>query len=133
MKRTISQNNEFYALLAHLKLDDETKMSMVHNYSGGKTYKSSEMDRSEFQLMLNDLRYRSTFCEKSDKMRKKIISLFIKQGYTLLNNKCDMLALESWCEKYGYLHKPFNAYKKDELPRLVTQAENMYQSFLKTV
>tara|TARA_R110002111_G_scaffold206272_1_gene270645 strand:- start:403 stop:669 length:267 start_codon:yes stop_codon:yes gene_type:complete len=87
----------------------------------------------ECQSLINHLRNSTPEEIRSDKMRKKVISLFIKQGYTLPNGKADMLAVEAWCEKYGYLKKPFNSYKYEELPKLVTQAENMYYSFLKTV
>jgi len=133
MKRTLGQNRELHVLLAKNGIDADTKKEMVHNHTDGRTIKSSEMMYNECQNLIHHLKHNSPEETRSDKMRKKIISLFRKQGYTLHNGKADMLAIESWTEKYGYLKKPLNSYKYNELPKLVTQAENMYHSFLKTI
>jgi len=83
--------------------------------------------------LINDLRQKTSYNQESDTMRKKIISLFRKMSYTLPDGKVDMCAVEVWTEKYGYLHKPLNNYTYAELPKLVTQAQAVYQSFLKSV
>jgi hypothetical protein len=44
-----------------------------------------------------------------------------------------MQRIYAWVEKYGYLHKHLNKYTYEELPKLVSQAEQCYYSFLKTV
>ena len=130
MKRNKKQNNELHALLSKAKIDNETKMNMVLTYTNNRTMKSSGMTMEECQTMINHLSQMLKYNERCDKMRKKIISLFRRQGYVLENGKADMKAIEGWCEKYGYLHKRLNAYTEDELPQLVTQANKAYLSYV---
>src|SRR5690606_6366891 len=132
MLRTVQQNNKLYFLLQKLGIDAELKQEMVYRFTNGRTSKSSEMNRNECQAMLNELSNSPTI-GKEDKMRKKIISLFRKMGYTTNDNKVNMSAVESWVLKYGYLKKPLNTYRYNELPKLVSQAETVYQSFIKSL
>lgn len=64
-----------------------------------------------------------------DAMRKKIISCCREMGWHK-SGKADMLRIEAWVMKFGYLHKKMNDYTAKELPLLVTQAENMKLSYL---
>lgn len=132
MLRTVQQNNKLYFLLQKLGIDSELKQEMVYRFTNGRTSKSSEMNRNECQAMINELSNSPTI-GKEDKMRKKIISLFRKMGYTTNDNKINMSAVESWVLKYGYLKKPLNKYRYNELPKLVSQAETVYQSFIKSL
>jgi len=132
MLRTVQQNNKLYFLLQKLGIDAELKQEMVYRFTNGRTSKSSEMNRNECQAMINELSNSPTI-GKEDKMRKKIISLFRKMGYTTNDNKVNMSAVESWVLKYGYLKKPLNTYRYNELPKLVSQAETVYQSFIKSL
>jgi len=132
MLRTVQQNNKLYFLLQKLGIDTELKQEMVYRFTNGRTGKSSEMNRNECQAMINELSNSPTI-GKEDKMRKKIISLFRKMGYTTNDNKINMSAVESWVLKYGYLKKPLNKYRYNELPKLVSQAETVYQSFINSL
>lgn len=132
MLRTVQQNNKLYFLLQKLGIDTELKQEMVYRFTKGRTSKSSEMNRNECQAMINELSNSPTI-GKEDKMRKKIISLFRKMGYTTNDNKVNMSAVESWVLKYGYLKKPLNTYCYNELPKLVSQAEVVYRSFIKSL
>ena len=131
MLRNSTQNKQLYLLLNKLGIDNELKQEIVYRLTNGRTIKSSEMNVQECQAMINELNAEPTM-GKADKMRKKIISLFRKMGY-LVNGKVDMVAVEAWVEKYGYLHKSLNNYKYVELPKLVSQAEAVYQSFIKSL
>lgn len=133
MLRNSTQNKQLYALLNLAGIDTETKEQMVYTYTRGRTNRSSKMSVEECQNLINDLRQKTSYNQESDTMRKKIISLFRKMSYTLPDGKVDMCAVEVWTEKYGYLHKPLNNYTYAELPKLVTQAQAVYQSFLKSV
>ena len=133
MIRTPAQNRHLHLLLGKHGIDSEAKKDMVYSYTEGRTTKSSEMTRVECKSLINNLEYSTPEEIASNQMRRKIIALFRKQGYKLENGKADMLAIGSWCEKYGYKKKPLNSYKYNELPKLVTQAENMYSSFIKTI
>lgn len=133
MLRNKNQNSQLYALLNKLGIDTETRQEIVSTYTQGRTSSSSKMSVTECQAMINDLRQRSPNDTAADQMRKKIISLFIKQGYTLPNGKADMDAINIWTNKYGHQHKNLNNYQYNELPKLVSQAEQMYFTFLKTM
>lgn len=133
MLRNSNQNKQLYALLNLAGIDSETKEQMVYTYTRGRTTSSSKMSVTECQNMINDLKHKTSYSERADRMRKKIISLFRKMGYTMPDGKVDMIAVETWTNKYGYLHKPLNNYTYAELPKLVSQAEAVYQSFIKSV
>jgi hypothetical protein len=64
-----------------------------------------------------------------DKMRKKIISCCMECGWQK-NGKADMPKIYTWVKKYGYMHKALNDYTLEELPLLVTQAEEMKRTFI---
>lgn len=65
-----------------------------------------------------------------DRQRKKIISSCREMGWNK-GGYADMRRIYDWVEKYGYLNKPLNEYTLQEIPRLVTQASNMKDSYLK--
>jgi hypothetical protein len=74
--------------------------------------------------------------ERANPMRKKIIALAHQMGWSTYHPDsgkkiADMPRINAWCSKYGYLHKALNAYTIEELPKLVTQFDNLYKSFLK--
>jgi hypothetical protein len=68
----------------------------------------------------------------ANQMRRKIISCCRECGWTA-NGKADMARINAWVLKYGYLGKPLMEYNSNELPKLVTQAENMKDSFIKSL
>jgi len=47
--------------------------------------------------------------------------------------KLDMRRVNNWCLKYGYLHKLLDEYTYEELPKLVTQFEEVYKDMLRKV
>jgi hypothetical protein len=78
----------------------------------------------------------NTPAQQANTMRKKIIALAHQMGWSKIhpgsgNKIADMQRIDEWCNKYGYLHKRLNQYTIEELPKLVTQYQNLYNSFLK--
>lgn len=69
----------------------------------------------------------------AQRMRRKIIAILAGRGVVNASGKPDMPRIYGWAAKYGYLHKHLNAYRYDELPRLVTQAEAIVASDLKAI
>lgn len=67
-----------------------------------------------------------------DVQRKKIISCCREMGW-VKSGKADMARIYSWVLKFGYLHKKLNDYTAAELPKLVTQAENMKKDHLNRI
>jgi len=63
------------------------------------------------------------------KQRRKVIALLCKVGM-LKNDTADMPRIYAWVRQYGYLHKNFNDYTYEEIPKLVTQAEKFYKSHI---
>jgi hypothetical protein len=62
-------------------------------------------------------------------MRRKLLALFFKMGYQN-ESKTDVKAVNAWCRKYGKFHKGLNEMDGVELPAVITQAEEMYRTFL---
>ncbi len=136
--RTPQQNKLLHSLLKELGIDKDIKEDLVLQFSNGKTDRSSHMTKEECQALIDHLQYRintkrAIKHERKDKMRKKIIALFVKMGYTTPDGKIDMKRIYDWVNKYGYLKKPLNHYSEKELPHLVTQAEKVYHSFIQKV
>jgi len=64
---------------------------------------------------------------------KYILSMCYSLGWVKYHplkkrNVADLQALGTWIEKYGYLKKPLMSYTAKELPKLVTQLENVLRS-----
>lgn len=70
--------------------------------------------------------------EALNKMRRKLLALFFKMGYHY-DGKTDVKAVDSWCRKYGKFHKGLNEMDGVELPAVITQAENMYKTFIEGI
>jgi hypothetical protein len=64
-----------------------------------------------------------------NRMRRKLLALFFKMGYQN-ESKTDVKAVDAWCRKYGKFHKGLNEMDGSELPAVITQAEEMYRTFL---
>lgn len=136
IRRTPKQNAILYSLMNKLGITADIKDDMVYHATGGRTTHTSEMTREEADNLIQSLKkevLKSIKHNQSDLMRKKIIALFVKMGYTTKQGKADMKRIYAWVEKYGYLHKPLNKYTYNELPTLVSQAERVYNSFIETV
>jgi hypothetical protein len=113
------------------------KADMVIEVTNGREHSTKQLTFDEANLMI--ARLEATIKERAKKaqepaqvMRRKIISCCREMGW-VKGGKADMPRIYTWVLKYGYLHKPLNAYTAMELPKLVTQAENMKNDFLKSV
>ncbi len=130
---------QYFAIEKQLKKQGNhlTRAEMIEDFTKGK--KSSLKDLSpweykELLIQLNRTLGMTKANPKTDwmntpenKMRRKVWGLFInKMHYT-------EEGLSLWLLKYGKFHKALNEHSKDELTQLVTQAENVYASFLKEV
>jgi len=139
---TSTQNKLLHALLAQANLTAQ-KANLIHGTTNGRTEKSSELSNFEANELIRYLRTKlpqlstNGLDAKADKMRKKILSLAWQMNWTYTNTKraivCDIKRVDTWCEKYGYLHKPLNEYTYQELPRLLTQFEAVYNSYINAI
>ncbi len=107
--------------------------AIVWDYSNGRTESSKELTSPEIARIIRDLENGFKELDRSDIMRKKIISQAHEMGWELSGHKADMARINDWCQKFGFLHKPLNQYSYTELPALVSQFDSVYRSFLKAI
>jgi len=136
--RTKSQNTKLYGLLMRTELWKQ-KSNLVLSFTKGRTEHSSEMTEGEAGELIKYLQgierqAKASHAQRADDMRKKIISMAHEIGWEIPGtNKIDIQRIDRWAQKYGYLHKSFNSYTYQELPKLVSQFEQLYYSNLKTI
>lgn len=68
-----------------------------------------------------------------NKMRRKIIAIFKEMHYTKADGTADMQKINMWCIKFSITHKPLNDNTKAQLIQIVSQAENVKKSFIKSL
>ncbi len=117
-----------------------TRAEYIESFTEGKKNSLKNLTPREYNEFIQHLNRLINNQPKSDwknspsnKMRRKIISLFKKMNYTKPDDKADMEAIENWCIKYGYLHKNLNKYDSQELPKLITQVEQVYKTFIEAL
>ena len=146
MKHTKEKHSRLYGLL-NKKQMMEQRHQLFQSYSKKGSDDSRELSEDEIDELIRMLEfytvggrqvgYKNDF-EKGDKMRKRVLSLCYEYGWTrhdVVKNRqaVDYPKLNAWMLKSSYLHKSLNKYKYDELPKLVTQFENVVKSFLKAI
>lgn len=117
---------------------DFERSELVSQFTDGKKSGLKELTAFEYSEFLKMLNSRFVKVEPSrppvnevlQNQRRKIISLFRKMGYEK-DHKADMQRIYGWVLEYGYLHKSLNQYNEKELPKLVTQAEKVYTTYLR--
>ena len=109
------------------------RKDFILSFTGGRTDSLKELSNEEYGRFIHWISERFDFSSKDwqqtpeNRMRRKIYALFVYQmGYSKER-------LEQWCVKYGKYNKPLNLHSYQELVVLVTQAENVYQSFIKSI
>lgn len=147
MLRTNDQNKRLHTLLAKLGIDRSTDdgrenfEDMVYKATNGRTTHSSKMLITECQAVINNLKVMqgqrvqevktpAPEFENSaeNKMRRKILSICREMGPQWYRSGYNWEHINKWLFKYGYLHKGLNEYTKEELPKLITQFENLLKS-----
>jgi len=113
----------------HLAADKE---AIIAGASQQRTTSTRELSTTEATLLIRWLKSQDPEEVSAEKMRKKIISQARGMGW-VANGKADMQRLDAWMMKSSYLHKKINQYRYPELPKLVTQFERVYLSFLKGI
>ena len=119
----------------HIKGED--KETMVNGFSAGRCTSSKGLYFDEAKALIHHLQQlqgQQTIKPGTKAMLGKMLSYAREMGWTVINPNgktvADFRRLEEWALKFGYQHKKINAYEYDELPKLVTQFELVYKSFL---
>jgi len=121
----------------------EGKQEMVHQFTTGRTERSSELYFNEAHELLQALNKGiapSLEQLQKDRMCRKILAIANKIGMVTktadvdsrgrLFQKRDYARLEAWLIKFSYLHKPLKQYSYDELPALITQMEKVEKQYI---
>lgn len=124
-----NQLRAIHALLGEQGLRDE-KANIVQAFTGGRTTHSSEMSSSEAAALIGHLKSLNPVNNRADKMRNKILSMAHEMQWEK-DGRIDMDHLNNWCLAKSYLKKKLDEYEYAELPKLVTQFEQVYKSHLK--
>lgn len=127
---TTQQNKMLHGLLNKTGLMAD-KANIINGITKGRTESSKDLSFDEARLMINWLQSQDNTIDGAVKMRRKIISMAHEMHWHLpYTQRVDMLRLNGWCEKFGYLHKKLNDYTYKELPTLVTQFTAVYKDYL---
>lgn len=141
MKANYEQIKAISTLLGKHNLVDQ-KDSIIGSFTNGRSTSRKDMTKAEAAALIGHLKSLDPTDRRSDKMRNKILSMAHEMGWNLSagfsmhekglpKSKIDMEHLNNWCVKSGYLHKKLDDYTYKELPRLVSQFEEVYKSYLR--
>lgn len=129
----------FFAIAKALGLNAENRKDIAYDFSEGRTTSLKELTDKEYSAVLKSLKKRQSALPsttKGDKQRKKIIALCRDMGmekYDTVKQKmvADMPKIYKLIVDKGYLKpKKLNDYTANELPKLVTQVQNIQLSYL---
>lgn len=159
---TTELNKQLHALLSQTNMI-KAKPYLIESFTNGRETSSTglqsheaielikhlkcELQKQKNKAMANEPKHignamptfkANTPAQQANTMRKKIIALAHQMGWSAIhpvskNKIADIPRIDAWAIKYGYLHKSLNNYTIQELPKLVTQFDNLYKSFLKAI
>ena len=133
---SLAHTKKIYTLLGIQNLRDE-KESIVSTFTGGRTTSVSSMNYNEARALIGHLVSLDPVENSTTKMRNKIISMGYEMRWTKATGSgihaIDMDHVNNWCISKGYMHKKLDDYTYSELPKLVSQFEEVYKSYLKAL
>ncbi|MEO9257390.1 MAG: hypothetical protein ABI207_03350 [Crocinitomicaceae bacterium] len=113
------------------------RKEIIEMATGGRKHSLktlSPFEYNEVLISINNIITRHPIeSEEANKMRRKVIALFAKQGWKTPEGKSDMNRINNWCINYGKFKKSLNQHTTSELPQLISQVEKVYQSFIETL
>ena len=143
--RTPEQSRNLHRLIRKLNIDKEVKEELVYEYSEGRTSSSTGLKIYEADKLIEhlkklerelDLKTQAnkvsglpSYDTPENKQRRKIFAICHEMRWTYTEGKVDKKRLNEWMLKYSYLHKPLNKYELLELPKLITQFEELLKHF----
>lgn len=119
-------------LCSDLRISKENRAVIVDSITKGR---SSSAGNLTFQEAIDVIKYLENMQKEKkvdnspeNKMRRKILSICYEMQWSE-NGKIDWKRLNGWLLKYGYLKKPLNDYTYQELPKLITQFEQLLKDY----
>ena len=128
-----------YALLNKTGLLPQ-KENIVFGISGGRTGSTRELSHEESLALITYLKEQDTETEdpRVTKMRNKIYYYAHEMKWQQPHSRdkflvADYKRIDDWCLQFSYLKKKLNQYTYAELPKLLSQFEMVYKSFLNII
>lgn len=127
--RTTAQSNRLHGLIGLLGIDSEQKQYLVEQYTEGRATSTKDMSTTECQALIDHLAKVAidTNADRANVMRRKAFAIAHELGWEDDQGEVDREHFDAWLLKYGYLHKGINEYSHNELPKLLTQMEQLLQ------
>jgi len=130
------QVKAIYALLGDHGLRDE-KESIVSAFTAGRTKSVRAMTFHEAKALISHLKSMDEKENSSTKMRNKILTLAHEMGWQKRTpsgvTMIDMNHVNNWMRSKSYLKKELDEYTYNELPKLVSQFEEVYRTYIKSL
>jgi len=128
IKITPAQNRRLHQLLNQTEMMDE-KRSILDHFTHGQTESAKELSFAEAHAIIQYLEGFTRKEDGADKMRKKIFAICYTIGWIYGNSpedrKINQAAIDRIIQKIGYLKKPLNEFTPAQLPKLVSQFEQI--------
>lgn len=128
MIRTSTQNRQLHSLLTKAGLDLEDKETLVHQFTGKRTTRSSEMTRNECQALINELKV-LTNQDLLDRKRKRVIAHLAEAGFITEDGRPDMVIIHAWVKRQKH-KKELNSLNSYQLSELIHAAEKVKDHFI---
>ena len=126
-------NRQLYGLLNSTGAATQ-KANLVLGFTKGRSESTADLTDAEAKEMIAYLQRQQTPDDPANKMRRKFLAFAHEMRWHNPGTKnLNMQHVNDWCIKYSYLHKPLNDYTIKELPALISQMEQVYKHFLKTL
>lgn len=113
------------------------KETIVEGFTAGRSIHISDLTQEETKGLIDHLQSLDPNKAAIDKMKGKILYFAHEMGMTKKNKQnktvADLKKVDAWMLKYSYLHKKLDLYSYPELPKLVSQFEQVYKHFLKAL
>lgn len=124
--RTKQQHLRLFGLLGKLGYGEDTRRTLVHSFTGGRTTSSKEMLAYECNMLINHL---EKSVPKDDNPlfwpRRKVFAICHELGWERKDGTVDRDRLAAFIEKRGVVRKPFLEHNAKELSQLITQLESI--------
>jgi hypothetical protein len=130
---------QYFAIEKKLKNQgfDFERSELIKQFTEDKKSSLKELTATEYREFLKLLNSRFATVDKPKltdselRQRKKVIALFCQMGYTNSDDAPDMKRINAWIGNYGHLKHNLNYYFGSNLTKLVTQAQEVYNTFLR--
>lgn len=130
-----AQMRTIHSLRRAAGLAEDAYRAMLYGTTNGRTTSARGLYATEAADLIEALRRYvqgpkpGTEADAANRMRRKLIAIAYRMYPALDKAEC-IQRLDAWCKQYGYGHKPLNSYTAAELPRLLSQYQQVYHWFL---